>query len=209
MALALSLPPTYRQIEPQVIASGSAVEWYRGLTGYSATDWTFHYVIRSNADVYTFAATNSGGMFFVSLTSAVTATWKPGQYAIGAYVTSGSDQVQIRTAFSTLTVGPNLAVAPAGVDVVPWAVKMLASIEDTIAKLTGRTVETASVNGSAYTLANINDLYLLRLRFKSEVRQLEDQARLNAGLGAQNKIGVRFRSLAQTPWSGLQNVPWQ
>lgn len=185
------------------------MQWYRGLNDFSAVDWTLHYVIRSTKNVYTFSATNSAGNFFVSLTSAVTATWVPGQYAIGAYVTSGADQVQVRTAFTTLTVGPNLAVAPSGADVTPWAVKVLASIEDTIAKLTARTVESANVNGSAYTLANINELFKLRLRFKSEVRQLEDQARLNAGLGAQNKIGIRFRSLAQLPWSGWSNAPWQ
>lgn len=184
------------------------MQWYRGIGAYSANDWTLHYVIRSGKNIYKFDATNSAGLFFVSLTSAVTALWLPGQYAIGAYVTSGSDQVQVRTAFATLTVTPNLAANPQGADATPWAVKVLVSIEETIAQLTARTVETASVNGNAYTLANIGDLFKLRERFKSEVRRLEDQARLDAGLGARNKIGVRFRALVSTAWSGW-NPPWQ
>lgn len=184
------------------------MQWYRGLNDYSANTWTLHYVLRGVKNIYKFDATNSAGLFFISLTSATTAGWEPGQYAIGAYVTSGSDQVQVSTAFPTIAIAPNLATNPQGADVTPWPVKALAEIESTILQLTSRTVETASVNGNAYTLANIGALFLLRERFKSEVRRLEYQERLNAGLGAGNKIGVRFRSLAQQPWSGW-NPPWQ
>ena len=196
--------------EPQVIAAGDTLQWERQLNDFSATTWTMHYVIRSPKNIYKFDATNDAGNFLVNVSSAVTATWEPGQYAIGAYITNASaEQIQVRTAFPTLTITGNLAVNPQGVNTVPWAVTMLSQIENTISQLTTRTVDSASVNGNMYTLANISELFKLRERFKSEVRRLEDQARLNAGLGASNRIGVRFRGTAQQSWPTGWWVPWQ
>ena len=195
--------------EPQAIAAGDAATWERQFSNYSAASWTLHYVLRSGSNLYKFDATNDGGNFKVQLNSNVTANWAPALYAVGCYVTdANSNQVEVAPMFPTMGVTPNLAINPPGVDPVSFAAKMLALIQDTIASLTGRTVASASVNGQMYSLANINDLFKLRERWKSEVRREEAQARLNAGLGAGNKIGVRFRNPAATAWPPQVTPPW-
>jgi len=185
------------------------VVFWRQFNDYSPTEWTLHYIIRNGANIYKWDATNDGGLFKTDLPSATTAAWVPGKYLIGAYVTKTGAQHQVRTTFPNMTVGPNLAANPNGAPTISWAAQCLAAIEATIFKLTSRTVETASVNGSAYTLNNIGDLFKLRERFKSEVAREEQQERLNAGLGAGNKIGVRFRPMNQTAYPQYQWVPWQ
>jgi hypothetical protein len=196
--------------EPQVIAAGDSLEWMRQLNDFSANEWTLHYVLRNQGNIYKFDATNEAGIFLIQVASSVTATWLPGKYLVGAYVTKADEQKQVRTAFPNMVVGPNLAINPAGAPTISWAAQCLVQIEATIQALTSRTVETASVNGSAYTLANINDLFLLRERFKSEVGREEQQERLNAGLGAGNKVAVRFKSLNQQAYPPSQWwPPWQ
>lgn len=207
--------PSLRQ-EPQAVAAGDTLRWYKQLNAYSANEWTLKYVIRTKANIYKFTATNSAGVFLVELASSITATWKPGNYAIAAYVEQGTlgqsdyQQKRVRTAFPNMLVAANVAHQPQGEDVTPWAVTALAEVEKTIQALLARTVASASVNGSTYTLANINELYVMRERLRSEVRRLEEQARLNAGFGAGNRVGVRFRSLTQQTWyNGYFNPAWQ
>lgn len=177
---------------------------------YSSGDWSLAYIIRNKANMYHFNATTNAGEFSVTLNSNVTANWAPGEYAIGAYVTSNTaQQVQVRTAFPTFRVLENLAGKPQGVDPRSFAEKTLELVEATFAKLSSKTVDSASVNGQAYTLANISELWKMRERLKSEIRREKAQERLNAGLGASNKIGVRFRPLAQGAWPYYNRPPWQ
>ncbi len=183
--------------------------FWRQFDDYSPTEWTLKYVLRNGANIYKFEATNDGGMFKVDIPSATTATWVPGKYLCGAYVTKTGEQHQVRTSFPNMVVGPNLAVNPNGAPTISWAARCLAEIEKTILALTSRTVTAATVNGSAYSLSNIGDLFMLRERFRSEVRREEEQERLNAGLGASNKIGVRFRLLAGQAAPFQQYAPWQ
>ena len=151
----------------------------------------------------------SGASFLISLTTAVTSAWKAATYTIAAYVSDGSsNQVSVPVSFPTLIVTQNIASNPTGSDPRTWAQIALASIEATIGQLVSRTVTSASVNGQTYTLSNITELFTLRERLRSEVAREEAQARLNAGLGAGNKVGIRFRRLASVPPTGLR-VPWQ
>jgi hypothetical protein len=196
--------------EPQTLAVGDTAEWVRYIDDFPATSYTLKYVLQGPR-IITFNAGASGSNYLISLTSAVTRQWKDGLYRISAYVVNAdaSIQRQVRTAFERIVITPNLAVTPNGVTPLSFAEKGLEAIEATILQLTTRTVQQASVNGQVYTLANIQDLFLLRERFKSEVRREEEQARLNAGLGAGNKIGVRFRPLTWTGYPTYPQVPWQ
>lgn len=205
----MSLTSTTPRTEPQFIAAGDAVEWIRYLPDFPATTYTLKYVLQGPV-VITFSASNDAGNFLISLTSAVTREWTPGLYRLAAYVVnSGSTiQKQVSTAFQRVTITPNLASKPNGASPATFAERALATIEATILQLTSRAVVQASVNGQTYTLSNINDLFLLRERFKSEVAREEAAARLNAGMGASNKIGIRFRPLTGAYPLG-QRVPWQ
>lgn len=200
--------------EPQRVASGDSLIWERAVTDFSANDCTLHYVLRSERNIYKFDATNNAGAFLVTVNSATTANWAVGKYLIGAYVTNGSgEQLQVQTAFPSFVVGPNLAINPQGVSTTSWAAKCLAEIENVIFALTSRTTQSASINGSAYTLQNIGDLFKMRERFKSAVRVEEMQERLNAGLGAGNKVAVTFPGIRQYGWRAQNNweinPPWQ
>jgi hypothetical protein len=194
--------------EPQLISAGDKVVWLRQIEEYPATDWTLKYVIRNRENIYKFDATNDSGLFKVTLETATTSTWKKGVYAIGAYVTDGTSQHEVRTFFTRLSITANLAIQPQGIETLSWAARTLPLIESTISALSGRTVESASVNGQMYSLANIGDLFKMRERLKSEVLREESKARLDAGLGAGNKIGVRFRRVRNLGFPAYPLVPW-
>ena len=173
------------------------------MNDYSSESWSLFYVIRNATNSYRFNANANAGNFTVVLNSNTTANWAAGEYAIGAYVQATNDasqRVEVRCAFPTLVVGQNLAGKPDGIDPRSFAAKMLPLIEDTIAKLTTRTVESATINGQAYTLMDLPKLWQMREKFRSEVRRENSQKRLNAGLGAGNKVGVRFRPLNAVGW---------
>lgn len=207
--LSATIPTADR--EPYRIAAGDALQWTRAVPNYPSTDWALTYVLRSGRRVYRFNANSNAGAYTVALNSNVTANWTTGVYAMGAYVTAlaGGQQVQVKTTFPTLTVSANLASNPAGVDSLSFAERTLPIIEETIQKLTSRTVETAQVNGQAYTLSDIAKLWQLREKLLSEVRRERSQALLNAGLGAGNKVGIRFRLLNQQGFPANWRVPWQ
>lgn len=185
------------------------MSWDKTFHDYPATEWTLHYVLRNKKNIYTFDAVSTGNVLRVTLTTAITSLWKAGLYAVGAYVTGSSKQVEVKPSFPTMTVLANLASNPNGVVTESFAVRMVANIEVTLESLAQRKVATASVAGQTYSLANISELYLLLERFRSEVRRERQQARLNAGLGAGNKIGVRFRPLNIAGYPPQTRVPWQ
>lgn len=207
----MTLLPNTPKNEPEQIAVGDTVEWTRQLDDYSAATYTLKYVLRNESNIIKFDATAQGAFYFVSLTTATTALWKAGMYAVAAYVVNagGTVQKQVPVAFPRMVILPNLADNPNGVPVNTFAERGLVSIEATILQLTTRTVETATVNGQEYTLANIADLFLLRERFKSEVARETAQSRLNAGMGAGNKVAIRFKPLTGAGYPPYPRVPWQ
>lgn len=194
--------------EPEMIMSGDNVSWTRLIDDYPSTGWTLNYVLRNQNAVYTFAAAADSGGYLITLTTATTAAWKPGTYFIEAYVSATGQRVRVKTAFPKLTITPDLGGSVNGGDTRTWAEKCLEAVETTILQLTTRKVESASVLGDSYTLANVSELFKLRERFKSEVSREQQKARLDAGLGAGNKIGVRFKPLA-TQWPLGTRAPWQ
>ncbi len=207
---ALSEPNPIPQREPQIVAAGDTLIWTRQINDFPPPDWTLNYVLRGKSNIYKWTATNDAGWYKVNLASAVTALWKPDLYNIGAYVTKSADseQFEVRTAFRQMRVTQNLAAQPTGADPSSWAARTLPFIEETISKLTSRTVETASVNGQMYTLANISDLFKMRERLKSEIAREEEKARLDAGLGAGNKVAIRFRPLYPGAFPYYPRPPW-
>jgi hypothetical protein len=198
--LSASIPYLCR--EPEALAAGDTRAWTRSVDSYNSPEWNLFYVIRNKANFYRFNAVANAGVYSVLLNSNVTANWAAGEYAIGAYVETNdaSQRVEVRCAFPTLTVGENLAGKPQGIDPRSWASQQLALIEQTISKLNTRTISSATLNGQAYSLANISELFQMREKFKSEVRREQYQKRLDAGLGAGNKIGVRFRPMNSVGW---------
>ena len=200
--------------EPQTIAAGDNVSWYRQLDDYPATAWTLKYVLRNSKQIYKFDAAASAAssvLYQVTLATSTTTGWVAGVYAMDAYVVSADtlSQVQVQTYFPTITITPNLAVNPSGGDPRTFASRMLELCEATIAKLTSKTVTMAQVNGQSYSLQNIGDLWKMRERFASEVRREEAAVKLNAGLGGSNKVTVRFRTINPQGWPPRQMVPWQ
>ncbi len=215
MAATLPTPPTR---EPQIIFAGNFVQWNRSATGhgpdgttsYPASEWTLTYWLRG-PQVYTFsAATDPNGTdFLVTLEAATTATWQAGYYSVAAFVTAqdgSGDRFTLKPYFSVMEIKANPAVNPQGNDDPrPWAVQMLAVVEQAIADLVSRKAAQTSINGQSYSIQDVEKLYRMRGRFQEEVRRIESQERLNAGLGAKKNILVRFRKPAaqafpQFPW---------
>ena len=199
------------KIEPESFAVGDTVEWIRQIDDFPATTYTLKYVLQGTKDIIKFSATSSGTNYQITLTSAQTALWTPGSYRANAYVVNGDGSVQrqVSVAFPVMVLFPNIASNPNGMDTRTFAEKALVQIENTILALTSRAVVSASVNGQEYTLSNINDLFMLRERFRSEISREQAAVKLNAGLGAQNKIAIRFRPLVGAGYPPYPRVPWQ
>lgn len=199
--------------EPQRIAAGDNVSWTKTFQNYPSPNWALTYVIRNKAKIYQFNANANAGAFTVTLDSTVTSNWAPGLYAIGAFVTQAGEQVQVKCSYPRLEITGNLAAgtnaAVKGVDPRSFAERTLPIVEETIEKLLSRTVQSAQVNGNAYTLANLPDLYRMRERLKSEIRREHMRDRLNAGTGAGNKLGVRFKPIGLQGYPPQIRVPWQ
>ena len=195
------------------IAAGDYVSWNKSATNYPAPNWGMTYVLRKKNKVYSFNANANGSGFTVTLDSTTTSAWEPGVYAIGAFVTQSGEQVQVKCSFPRLTVTPNLAsgsnTGPRGIETETFAEKALAAAEATYLALVSRKVASAQVNGNAYTLANLSELRREIERLRSEVRREHARDRLNGGLGASNKVGVRFRPLGLQGYPPQIRVPWQ
>jgi hypothetical protein len=181
-----------------------------GQDSFPATQWTLTYYLQG-PQIYSFVAgvDPDGTDFLITLTPTQTAAWLPGFYKVSAFVTAtdgSGDRLYFEPYFKVLEIKANPAVNPQGVaDARPWAVRMLETVEKAIADLASRSAMSVSVNGQPYTIQDIEKLYRMRGRFEDGARRIEEQERLNSGLGAKKNIFVRFRKPAaeafpQFPW---------
>lgn len=168
----MSLPiPTQ---EPRTLTAGETALWQRSLSDTPAPTWSVNYYLVGPQRI-NIASSANGTAHEINVNVATTSNWTPGVYSVRARVSDGASVFPISTAFPTVEIiaDPATSEAPPIFDVRTWQVQTLEVVESAIKSLAGKTVSSASVNGTFYTLADIEKLYVLRARLKSEISATE------------------------------------
>lgn len=177
--------------EPTSITAGDSLTWQRSLADYAADVWTLKYRLINSTAKLDLTATASGTNHLITISTAVSAAIAPGLYAWSAWVEKTGERVTIGS--GTLRVLPNLAVqavydarsdAAVIVDQLMAAYKSYSASNGHVAEyeIAGRRMKYRS---GAEILAAIN-------HWKAVLASEQRAARIAAGLGAGNKLLVRF-----------------
>jgi hypothetical protein len=184
---------TIRAGEPDEIVSGDLVQWRRDDLDYSNSAYTLQYRARfgKDADVsLSFDATADGLGFLVSLPSATTEKWVPGEYPYQILIQRNSDSERIRIGSGTFTVVGDFDDGSG--EVRTHAKLMLDRIE---ALLEGRaldTVDNYSIGNRSLTKMSVSELTSWRSYYLSEVESEEQIARARQGKKGGNSFQIRF-----------------
>lgn len=184
-----SIPNT----EPSFLRAGDTVAWRKALADYPATSWTLNYRLINAAGKYDIAATADGVDHLVTVSSADSADWVPGDYTWQAYVLGG-DSERYTVGTGTLTVQPDLAAQAAGFDARSTARKAL---DDTRAALatwiaSNGQVQEYEIAGRRMKYASAADIQARIQLLEREVARETTAEKLAAGLSAGRRVLVRF-----------------
>lgn len=181
--MAYSIPTT----EPASLRAGDTAQWTKSLPDFPASEgWTLSYDLVSATVHYTFNASASGDNYSVTVTAATTSGWTAGEYQWAAKVSKAGEVHEV--ASGAIVIKPSFGAA---VDARSHARKTLDAIE---AWIENRDIGVAEyeVNGRRLKAIPIEQLLVLRDRYRREVRAEDDAARAAAGLPSRNKLLVRF-----------------
>lgn len=180
--------------EPSVVTAGDTLAWTKSLSDYSASaGWVLSYRLINAAGKYDITATASGADHAVTVAAATSATYTPGWYDWQAVVTKAAERYTVGS--GRMQVLPNLAAQSAGYDDRSQARKIL--------ELLLTAYESAATSRAyvfEYEIAgrrmkfNSKAEWIMEINFwKAQVAAEERAANINKGLGAGNKLLVRFK----------------
>ena len=159
---------TYR--EPPTVRAGDSVIWRIDLPEYPASaGWTLSYTLVKAGARITLQSVAEGDAHKIAVTPSVSGAWIAGIYHWQARVSNGADAFTVRT--GTLEVEANFAVVSvSGLDARNHAQRTLDALE---AWIEGRDLGVAEydIAGRSLKTIPIQDLLLLRDRYRREVRQ--------------------------------------
>lgn len=177
---------------PQQIFAGDSLAWTESLAGYSAADgWTLRYVLVSPSAQLSIVSAADGSNHRVSVPATTTAGWGAGGYSWQAYV-AHSDGSRITIGEGHVTVRPNLAAQGSGMDTRSHAKMVLDAIEATILNKGTKGQLSIEVSGIRLEQYKMDELLMLRDRYKSEYLNEVAAARLANGGAPRGRILVRF-----------------
>jgi hypothetical protein len=175
---------------PSTVQAGDTLAQTYTLEDYPATGWVLSFTLISAAAKYTVAATNSSGAHLLAATAATTATWAPGTYAWVAHVVSGAQRVTLNS--GEVLIKPDLAAATT-YDARTPARKALDAVDAALATYGSKAyVQTIQVGERQHTFVSPADFLKFRDQLRTEVQREQSAERLAKGLGAKNRLLVRF-----------------
>lgn len=167
---------TINQYEPRVVTQGETALWQRVVSDYPAPTWSLNYVLIGPNIVNVTGAAN-GLVHEINVNIATTVNWTAGNYAVYAQVSNGTEIFPVATLYPTIQVRSNpSAVNTFTVDQRSWARQTLEVVETALKTLAAKTVSSASVNGTTYTLQDMDQLLKLRSRCLTEIANEDAQA---------------------------------
>lgn len=189
----------YPTTEPTELVVGDRWQWKRTDLGsdYPPASYTLKYSARlegSNAAEIEITATASGSDYLIEVPVATTSTKTPGRYHWQAYITRNSDSQRVTIGSGTFLLKANRDLDT--VDPRSHARKCLTSIEAALEAFASNTVKsytiTTGTGSRSVTKHDVAELIVLRDKYLAEVRREENALRIAQGLGAKNRVLVRF-----------------
>lgn len=180
------------------VRQGVTLSWYKTLSDYPPATWTLTYQFASATARYTVTATNNGdGRFLCTAAATTTDDWAAGTYSVLGYVTSGAEVYEVYRGHLEVLIGLQLSGNASGADDRSSARKIRDAI---LALLEGRATDdqmAMSISSPDGHSRSINRMTRAELqqsldRWQYAVKAEEDAERIDRGLGARNKIRVRF-----------------
>jgi len=180
--------------EPTSFTAGDTISWTRSLADYPASaGWVLAYRFINATSMFDLTGTAQGDTHVISQTAASTAAYAAGTYAWQAFVTKGSERYTVGN--GTCVVAPNLAgVSGAGFDDRTPARKALDALNGGLETFGSNAhVQGYTIEGREMRYRTFADFMAARDRLALEVAREDAAQRARAGLGAKNRLRVRFR----------------
>lgn len=181
--------------EPTEIHCGGFVQWKRAdlSEDYPPASYDLIYKARLRGGLnpeMSVTATNSGGVFLVSLSNAVTAAAVPGSYYWQAEIERKSDNARILVATGQWTVLPDLDQT--GADPRSHAEIMLDKIQSLLEGRADKDVTSYSINGRSIAKMSVTDLLTWRDYYRKEVAKEQRDSAIAQGKPTKTTVKVRF-----------------
>lgn len=183
---------------PESFRAGDTSQWIdppisiNGVT-YGSSDYALSYIIAGPVAPITLTATADGAGWKTSIGLVESEQIVAGSYAWQAVLTSATQRITV--ASGRLTVNANLAEAIAGFDPRSIAEKALAEAEAALAQYhaTGGKVKEYVIGQRSMKFADSTQILQEISYWRTEVAKERNKARIAAGLGGGNTLGVMFR----------------
>ena len=182
-------------IEPTRAIAGDTVSWRKTLADYPASaGWVLAYVLLSATSRIAITSTADGADHVVAVAAATSAGYAAGAYTWVATVTKGAERYTIGQ--GSLQVAPNLAASGTETfDARTSARKALDAVNIALESYGNKAyLQAYEINGRKQQFHTPGEFLSFRSKLQAEVAREENAARLAAGLGSGNLVGVRFNT---------------
>lgn len=174
------------------IVAGFTLEFSTTAPDYPASEgWVLKYRLapRAAGAVINLQATADGDNFLVQVSAATTSGWPAGSYTYEAYVEKGSEAYPLER-------GPVQIVAPlaGGQDNRLHVEKVIEAIEAVIENRASLDQEEVAINGRSLKRTPIEQLIVLRNKYRSELQSMQAAEKLANGItGGGRRIQMVLR----------------
>lgn len=173
---------------PDLIQAGDTLQITESLSSYSAASWTLHYRISGNGEVYNLDFTASGTDHTLTTTAATTGKWKAGEYVFQKYVDNTSGERKTLS-HGQVRINPNIGEQDPELD--QWR-QIYKDAKAGLAELAAGRTTSFSISGQSFTKLNLDELVRFVRVARKEVKDLERETKMAAGLGNRRRISFRM-----------------
>lgn len=175
---------------PFTFSQGDSLTWTEEVPDYPASSgYTLKYSLVNSENSYTITSTPSGDDHVFSLTTAITSSYKSGNYKYQRYITKDSDKITID--YGSLTIIKDYSVAH---DARSHARRTLDAIQAVIEDRATVDQLAYTINGRSLSRTPLEDLIKFKSFYEGEVSKEERAERLAQGLGTRQNIRVRLHN---------------
>ena len=175
---------------PSTLFLGDSISETYTLDDYPASTYTLtvRLIPHTAGTARTITASASGDDHVVAATSATTGAWTAGAHSWVAYVTSGTDRINVGSGEITILANPASATS---LDGRSHARRVLDAIEALLEDRATSDQKRIVIRDRELERFPVADLVKLRQAYMLEVKSEENAARISAGLAPRNRIYVR------------------
>lgn len=179
------------RVEPDKVAAGDTVEWYRDLADYPASEgWTLSYSLVKSGTKIDITAGADGDAHLVSVAAGTTSGWAAGDYRWQAYAASGSTRHVVGT--GRITILPDYASQTAGLDDRSHAEKTLEALKATIEGKASSDQLEIQIRGRRIARMAPSELITWVNYYDNQVARERQAEKAGRGLASGRRIQTRF-----------------